>query len=263
MSVVHYHGGPIWGGDENIKALYNNGGSLVSFRRPEQIKKIAKLNCSLVLDNGAFSTWRANQKESENKFDWAAHWTSYYTFVLKWIGRIEWFIIPDVIEGSEKENDLLVSRVPSALKSKAVPVWHSDESIGRLLNLASKFELVAVGCCGEHSMIRSKAWRHRMDEVFRELYINRSLSVKLHGLRMLDGRVLSEYPFYSADSTNVAINVPKTQARLPSVTCKLARTAIMRHTIEMIKPPTIKEYVNKVKTLKSEEKQLDLFKDIT
>jgi hypothetical protein len=262
MSVVHYHGGPIWGGDENIKALYEKGGALVSFRRPDQIKKIARLKCSLVLDNGAFSTWRANQKEIENNFDWYAHWTSYYTFVLKWIGRIDWFIIPDVIEGSEKENDLLVSRVPSALKSKAVPVWHSDESISRLLRLSNDFALVAVGCCGEHTKIRSEKWKVRMDEVFYEVYIKRNLKVKLHGLRMLDGRVLSNYPFYSADSTNVAINVPKTQARLPSVTCKLARTAIMRHTIEMIKPPTIKEYVEKIHMLKSEEKQLDLFEDI-
>lgn len=48
-----------------------------------------------------------------------------------------------------------------------------------------------------------------MNEVFTELYINRNSEVKLHGLRMLDVRVLGMYPFASADSTNVAINVPK------------------------------------------------------
>lgn len=58
-----------------------------------------------------------------------------------------------------------------------------------------------------------------MDEVFTEIYINRNLKVKIHGLRMLDVRVLGMYPFASADSTNVAVNVPKTESdflRLPT-----------------------------------------------
>ena len=57
-----------------------------------------------------------------------------------------------------------------------------------------------------------------MDEVFTELYINRNLKVKIHGLRMLDVRVLGMYPFASADSTNVAVNVPKTEKRFPEIT---------------------------------------------
>lgn len=260
MPVVHYHGGPIWGGDEIVSALYKDGGALVSFRRTDQIKKIAKLKCSLVLDNGAFSTWRAN---NDDDFDWDAHWTKYYMFVLKWIGRIDWFVVPDVIEGTEQENDDLVSKVPSSLKSKAVPVWHSNESISRLLRLCEKFSLVAIGCCGDETIIRSKSWVLKMDEVFNEIYIKRNMDVNIHGLRMLDGRALSKYPFYSADSTNVAINVPKTKARLPNITCKLARTAIMRHTIEMVSPPTVAEYKNKIKFQESQKEiQLDMFKDM-
>lgn len=86
-----------------------------------------------------------------------------------------------------------------------------------------------------------------MDQAFNAVYRNRKLDVKLHGLRMLDGRALSRYPFDSADSTNVAINVPKTKARLPDITDKLHRTAIMRHTIEMVKPPTVEEWLLKTK----------------
>lgn len=56
--TTHYHGGPLWGGDELLKALYRNTGALISYARPDQIKKIAEIRCKLVLDNGAFSTWR-------------------------------------------------------------------------------------------------------------------------------------------------------------------------------------------------------------
>ena len=106
--TVHYHGGPIWGGDELIKALYRGGGALVSYARPDQIRKIAALRCKLVLDNGAFSTW----KKAPENIDWRAHWAGYYDFVGEWFSRIEWFIIPDVLEGTEEENGALIETVP-------------------------------------------------------------------------------------------------------------------------------------------------------
>ena len=241
--TTHYHGGPLWGGDELLKALYRDSGALVSYARPDQIKKIAAIRCKLVLDNGAFSTWRnAANDNNRGKTWWYEHWCGYYDFVGEWFSRIEWFIIPDVIEGTEQENDTLIEHVPEWLMQKAVPVWHSDESIERFVRLCEKFDRVAIGCCGPHRSIRSAAWKQRMTEAFSAIYVERDLNVKIHGLRMLDGRALSQFPFDSADSTNVAINVPKTKARLPNITDKLHRAAIMRHTIEMVTPPTIEEW---------------------
>lgn len=231
----------MWGGDELLKALYRDSGALVSYARPDQIKKIAAIKCKLVLDNGAFSTWRNGGNDNDQQW-WSKHWEGYYDFVGEWFSRIEWFIIPDVIEGAEEENDALIEQVPAWLMSKAVPVWHSDESIERFVRLCERFTRVAIGCCGQHRSIRSAAWKQRMTEAFNAIYIERQLPVKIHGLRMLDGRALSRFPFDSADSTNVAINVPKTKARLPNITDKLHRTAIMRHTIEMVTPPTIEEW---------------------
>lgn len=254
--TTHFHGGPIWGGDELIKALYSKGGALVSFARPDQIKKIAALDCSLVLDNGAFSTWRRS-KGSMSVGDWGLHWTRYYQWVQLWYHRIEWFIVPDVIEGSEDENDFLISSIPSVLLSKAVPVWHTVESIDRLIRLCRRFNRVAIGCCGEHGAIRSKAWNDRMDEAFKAVYIDNELDVKLHGLRMLDGRALSQYPLDSADSTNVAINTPKTMARLPTITDKLHRVGILRASIEKVRPPTVDEWKSKMAVRR--EIQLDMF----
>ena len=240
--TVHYHGGPLWGGDELLSALYRDTGALVSYARPQQLRKIASIPCKLVLDNGAFSTWRKSGT-SKDITAWDLHWSGYYDFVGAWYSRIEWFIIPDVIEGTEQENDALLQKVPRWLLPKAVPVWHSDESIERLVRLCESFERVAIGCCGPHRSIRSEAWRLRMQEAFTAVYVQRQFPVKLHGLRMLDGRALSQFPFDSADSTNVAINVPKTKARLPTVLDKLHRTSIMRHTIEMVKPPSVAEWV--------------------
>ena len=240
--TVHYHGGPIWGGDEILKALYRDSGCLISYARPDQISKVSRIKCNLVLDNGAFSTWKKS-KSSGEIFDWDSHWDSYYDFVGQWYSRIDWFIVPDVIEGTQEENDKLIESVPSWLIGKAVPVWHSDEPIDRFVSLCERFDRVAIGCCGPHRSIRSKKWKDRMDEAFSEIYIKRNINVKVHGLRMLDGRALSQFPFDSADSTNVAINVPKTKARLPDVTDKLHRTSIMRNTIEMVKPPTIHEWI--------------------
>lgn len=239
--TTHYHGGPLWGGDELLKALYRNTGALVSYARPDQIKKIAAIRCKLVLDNGAFSTWRKAANDNGKEW-WRKHWEGYYDFVGEWFSRIEWFIIPDVIEGSEQENDELIGQVPEWLMPKAVPVWHSDESIERLVRLCERFSRVAIGCCGPHRSIRSAAWKSRMTEAFSAIYVERNMTVKIHGLRMLDGRALSQFPFDSADSTNVATNVPKTMARLPNITDKLHRTAIMRHTIEMVRPPTVEEW---------------------
>lgn len=231
----------MWGGDELLKALYRDSGALVSYARPDQIKKIAAIKCKLVLDNGAFSTWRNGGNDNYQQW-WRRHWEGYYDFVGEWFSRIEWFIIPDVIEGTEQENDALIEHVPEWLMQKAVPVWHSDESIDRFVRMCERFDRVAIGCCGPHRSIRSAAWKRRMTEAFSAIYVERDLNVKIHGLRMLDGRALSQFPFDSADSTNVAINVPKTKARLPNITDKLHRTAIMRHTIEMVIPPTIEEW---------------------
>lgn len=245
--TIHFHGGPIWAGkggsnDELIKALYRNGGAFVSFARPGQLKKISLFPSDIRLDNGAYSDWDKARKK-QKRVDWNARRNKFYDFVGQWYSRIEWFLIPDVIEGTEEENDAQLNLVPAWLKPKAVPVWHSDESIERLIRLAENYEWVAIGCCGPHRTIRTPAWEKRMNEAFSELYIKRNIDVKIHGLRMLDGRVLSMYPFASADSTNVAMNVPKTEKRFPEIKDKLARTAVLRAAIEKVHPPSVPEWV--------------------
>lgn len=241
--IIHHHGGPLFPGKPDmLSALYRGTGAMVSFARPEQLKKIIRLAVSIWLDNGAFSVWKKS-KNTNDVVDWDLWWAKYYAWVILNYDDIDHFIIPDVIEGSESDNDLLIENVPLQLRSKAVPVWHSDESLDKLVRLCRQFKIVSIGCCGDAKRIRSKAWKARMDEVFTLVYITLKLDVRLHGLRCMDGRALIQHPWYSVDSANVAINVPKTKARLPEVTCKLQRTSIMRNTIEMIHPPSIADWV--------------------
>lgn len=244
--TIHYHGNPIWGGSEVLKAAYQGGGCLVSFHRIDQIWQVANLkNTKLVLDNGAFAVWKGSKLRGRVFTTWEDYWEMYYDFVGKWFSRIEWFIIPDVIEGTEEENDRRIEECPKWLLSKAVPVWHSNESLDRLVRLAGRFDRVAIGCCGDERSIRSPAWRKRMTEAFDELYVKRNLKVKIHGLRMLDGRALSQYPFDSADSTTVASSTSKTQTFIPEVTDKVHRAAILRGAIEKVLPPTVDDYRKK------------------
>lgn len=247
--TIHYHGGPIWGDKEVsyhelMKALWREGGALVSYAHPSQLKHIVNIKCKIVFDCGAFSDWNKDRKNHVTR-DWDKHWAEYYDkFVGPWFSRIEWFIIPDDIEGGEEENNKLIAEVPPWLISKGVPVWHSEESIERFIMLCSLFPRVAIGCMGRQKSIRSKAWFERMTECFTEIYVKRNLPVKIHGLRMLDGRALSQFPFDSDDSSSVATNVPKTDKVVSEIKCKLARTAILRAAKDMVKPPTVQEWVS-------------------
>ena len=142
-------------------------------------------------------------------------------------------------------------------KDKAVPVWHMHESTERLIRLATDFDYIAFGSSGEYATIRTKKWHYRMREAFTAL-ADAGLKPKIHGLRMLDGRILGNYPLTSADSTNLACNVPKWKVKYPEIGVHIARRdpfttddknellihrcACLKGAIEKVIPPTINEW---------------------
>ncbi|WP_235592043.1 MULTISPECIES: hypothetical protein [Pseudomonas] len=70
----------------------------------------------------------------------------------------DWALIPDVIDGDEKANDVLLAAWPSGLRG--VPVWHLHESIERLHRLASEWPTVAFGSSGQwESPSTSALWK--------------------------------------------------------------------------------------------------------
>lgn len=227
----------IWCGD----VLYRDSCALVSYAhsRYKQIDKILPLCKSMVIDCGAFTFYQRGTKVGDS------FWSGYYQYVLKYIGVVDWFIIPDVIGGSEEENDKMILKVPSSLRHKGVPVWHTNESLGRLGRLCSEFERVAIGAVREHKPVATNPKGKKvLEDAFNYIYCDKGFDVKVHGLAMLDGRVLGRLPFDSADSAFVATNVPKTKNQMPEVQCKLARTSIYKRKIECVTPPSIEEWVS-------------------
>lgn len=180
----------------------------VSYAAPGDIAWCDDHAQTLMLDNGAFSFWQDRQKDRplSVKAQAAADgdWSGYYAWCQQWLERnTTWAVIPDVIGGSEDENDLLI-RQWKAWRGhmQAAPVWHMHESLGRFLRLCDEWELVCVGSSAQYAIVGSPAWHKRIEEVFDVTYPNTPRLHMLRGLDFADG----PYPFYSADSTNVARN---------------------------------------------------------
>ncbi|MEI7143267.1 hypothetical protein WCT84_06715 [Pectobacterium brasiliense] len=250
--TIHYHGTPIWGDSGSVHRIAVSGaGAFVSYVRPDQLATSIKYAVSVGIDNGAFSAWKRGL---------VIEWDRFYQWLLRIYHhpKIEFFVIPDVVEGGETDNDALIKRVPTIFKDKAAPVWHLHEGIDRLVELCRAWPRVCFGSSGEYAVIRTKKWHQRMNEAFEAIYCRHDFKTKIHGLRMLDGRVLGNYPMASADSTNLACNVPKFEKKYPELTRAIreanyskglsekevkalilrGRCAIMKNSIESVLPPT-------------------------
>ena len=137
--MIPYHGGPF--SDQAIAAdIYRGRHAMVSFARPEQLAWISDLARSFAVDNGAFSAWKSRSP--------VKGWDTYYRWVERWKCHpaFDFAVIPDLIEGTEEQNDHLLAEWPFC--DVGVPVFHLDESIERLARLARSFSKIALGSAG-------------------------------------------------------------------------------------------------------------------
>lgn len=197
--MTPYHGLPITPASAAIRAI-SGGHAFVSFRYPEQLCLAVEVAQSFAVDNGAFSAWKRGEPVQD--------WQTYYDWIgaLKRIPNFDFAVIPDVIEGTEAENDALIDEWPWG--HAGAPVWHLHESLGRLERMAYEWPRVCLGSSAQYARIGTAAWWNRMAEAMNVVSDSQGLPVcKLHGLRMLDPRVFTRFPFASADSTNIARNI--------------------------------------------------------
>jgi hypothetical protein len=203
--VIHYHGTPI---TPRVKLLELAGCCFcVSFAHPRDVDVCHEIGQSVMLDNGAFTFWTSGRR---------ADWAAYYEWCERWLQyRTTWAVIPDVIDGTERENDALLRAWP--LGDRGAPVWHIHEPIRRLLRLAHDWPRVCLGSSTPYKVVGNAAWRHRMTAAMNALCGDGPAPVWLHMLRGL--RLAgSHYPFASADSTNIARNHAGARSRgLPAV----------------------------------------------
>ena len=196
--MIHYHGTPIGGPRKDAVRFLAGRHALVPFSYQDDIGIVAEVCQSFCLDNGAFTVWKQGGKlDVDGYIKWVAEWHRHPGF--------DFALIPDVIDGTDQENDALVERWPKVLNG--VPVWHMHEPTPRLTWLARQFRTVALGSSGEFSSVGTPQWWGRMKQAMKAVCDEQGRPFcKLHGLRMLDPDIFTRLPLSSADSTNAAVN---------------------------------------------------------
>jgi hypothetical protein len=232
--MIHYHGGPITP-ETCAYRVWRGGHACVSFAHPGQIELAAVVCQTFMLDNGAFTFWRKGQPEGQ-----PVDWQGYYEWCRKWLAHpaCDWAVIPDVIGGTEDENDALIGEWPFG--HRGVPVWHLNESHGRLVRLAGEWPRVALGSADEWDVSVPSKCLERLYDVLPAICRNGQPVTKLHGLRMLSHRIVTSVPMASADSTNVARNIGIDKrwaggAYMPAT--KETRAVVLRERIESWQSP--------------------------
>lgn len=168
----------------------------VSYAAPANIVAAHQIGQGVMIDNGAYSVWNRGLESD---------WPGYYRFCERWLEHwTTWAVIPDSINGDVSENDALIAQWPFG--DRGAPVWHLHEPLGRLERLVEEWPLVCFGSSGKYSKPGNPPWRARMrmamDIACDERGIPKTRLHMLRGLKFAPG----PYPFYSADSTNVAQN---------------------------------------------------------
>jgi len=203
--MIHYHGTPFSGDNRVAIRALEGKHAMVSFADPKQLEIVAEVCQTFTFDNGAFTAWKQGKDFNIDAYaDWVNDWCHHPGF--------DWYIIPDVIDGSSSENMAMIARwrelVDYKVFAMGVPVWHMHEDIEVLAELCHAYRRVALGSSGDYAVVGNKKWWTRMADAMGVATDDQGRpKAKLHGLRMLDPTVFSHLPLASADSTNVARNI--------------------------------------------------------
>jgi hypothetical protein len=191
----------------------------VSHADPRDLDRVIELvgeDEILVLDNGAFTHWRQGRGQIDrNEFwTWANTAQDYSPQAIA--------VIPDVIEGSEKENLLEVSwalrEELAEFPARTMAIWHLDESLDQLRKLCRLMNFVGFGSCQKFDVTGTTeerlAYRARIAEasaVVDQVEHDHGRRPWIHLMRGLG--VFPEFTrFESADSTNIAVNHTRLKA---------------------------------------------------
>lgn len=226
--MIMYHGTPIGGPAQDAARFLLGRHALVPFTYQSNLGAVAEFCSSFVFDNGAYTIWKKGGKLDVDQYiKWCESWSRH--------PGLDWCLIPDVIDGDEEENDVLVNAWPKELHG--VPVWHLHESLDRLSRLSHEWNRIALGSSGVYSQPGSKKWHIRMIDVMNTLCDELGRPrCRIHGLRMAAPKIVERYPFSSVDSTNVAVNSNATRAYCPP--SRWQRAVNLAWRLEFNSPPT-------------------------
>lgn len=207
--------------------------AFISFARPEQIELAAELSQSFALDCGSYAAWNSGEPIS--------NWTPYYDWCFEWIRHpgCDFVIIPDVIDGTEAENDALIALCPLPSFS-AVPVWHLHESLPRLARLVAAWPRIAIGSSGQFERTKTPQWYDRIDDAMSILCDSDGRPLrKIHGLRLLDAELIKILPVSSGDACTVGFNIGLDRAWMgpKAPVSKATRAQVLVENIESMNSP--------------------------
>lgn len=196
--MILYHGTPCGGQRIEAARFLFGRHALIPYPRPEDLETAMEVCSSFVVDNGAFSVWkRGGVLDVDGYTKWVEGFYRHPGF--------DWALIPDVIEGTEADNDAMLADWNRNIPG--VPVYHLHEPLERAERLASEWSTVAIGSSGEWPIPGLRKWHLRMAEVMDVMCdVDGIPKCKIHGLRMMDPAIFTSYPFRSVDSTNCAQN---------------------------------------------------------
>lgn len=196
--MIHYHSADVTPRQELLRLAGRH--FFVSFAYAQLDEVAHRIGQTVMLDNGAYTFYQSGKQPDWDAYlDWCGRWLQH---------RTTWAIIPDVVGGSEQENDELLrwwdDRARHLPRWQTAPVWHVHQSTERLVALCRVYSRVCVGSSvGEYKTVGGQAWRARMNEAMNVLCGDGPPPVWLHLLRGLAMRG-SEYPFASADSSIIS-----------------------------------------------------------
>lgn len=209
--MIHYHGTPIGGSINDAIYALSGRHALVSWYYPAQLHVVMECCASFIIDNGAFSAWRNGESiDPAGYVDWLER-ENIHTHP-----GFQWAVIPDVIDGTEEQNDSWLLDWPAHIQG--VPVFHLHESLERAERLSRDWPVVALGSSGRWADPGTKNWWRRMNELrgafCDETEIGYVPRCHLHGLRMLDPAIFTCLPLASADSSNAGRNAVRNGTQL-------------------------------------------------
>ena len=152
--MIHYHGTPIT--PRTSLATMSGRHFCVSFMAPNDLNWCLQHGASVMLDNGAFSAWTRGA---------TVEWNEFYKWCEPHLSHPHWAVLPDVIDGDEEANDILLAsnRLP---KEWAAPVWHLHESLDRLRKISDEWPRLCFGSSGEFATPGSASWIRRINEAW-------------------------------------------------------------------------------------------------
>ena len=195
--MIHFHGAPCPGDmDQQIK-FFTKRDVLMSYAHRKNEGLLFGVCRTFVLDNGAFSLWKGGEDVDWNDFyDWVDQWRNH--------PRFEFFFIPDVIGGSDEENQELMEQCPFP-DHISVPVYHLGESFRRLSEMVERYPRIAIGST-QGFELKTMRFFNEMRKIFEVICDQEGVpQAKVHGLRMLDPEIVEKFPFSSCDSATASI----------------------------------------------------------